>query len=53
VPMSAKTVKDIQRLFTICEKYLPQQPWMHDPDELTDRSERFMASEMVQKSSFA
>jgi GTPase len=52
VPMSAKTVKDIQRLFTICEKYLPQQPWMHDPDELTDRSERFMASEMVREKLF-
>jgi len=38
VPMSAKTPRDIQRLFAICEKYLPQQPWMYDPDELTDRS---------------
>ncbi len=52
VPMSAKTQKDVQRLFTICEKYLPQQPWMHDPEELTDRSERFMASEMVREKLF-
>ncbi len=52
VPMSAKAPKDIQRLFSICEKYLPQQPWMHDPDELTDRSERFMASEMVREKLF-
>ncbi|WP_439605681.1 GTPase Era [Hydrogenophaga sp.] len=52
VPMSAKAPKDIERLFGICEKYLPQQPWMHDPDDLTDRSERFMASEMVREKLF-
>jgi GTP-binding protein Era len=52
VPMTAKNSRDIQRLFTICEKYLPQQPWMHDPEELTDRSERFMASEMVREKLF-
>ncbi len=52
VPMSAKAPKDIQRLFTICAKYLPQQAWMHDPEELTDRSERFMAAEMVREKLF-
>ncbi len=52
VPMSAKTPRDIQRLLAICEKYLPQQPWMHEPDELTDRSERFMAAEMVREKLF-
>jgi GTP-binding protein Era len=52
VPMSAKTAKDIERLFGICEKFLPQQPWMHDPEDLTDRSERFMASEMVREKLF-
>ncbi|MDZ4396441.1 GTPase Era [Hydrogenophaga sp.] len=52
VPMSAKTAKDIERLFGICEKFLPQQPWMHDSEDLTDRSERFMASEMVREKLF-
>jgi len=52
VPMSAKTAKDIERLFGICEKFLPLQPWMHDPEDLTDRSERFMASEMVREKLF-
>jgi GTP-binding protein Era len=52
VPMSAKTARDIQRLFGICVKFLPRQPWMHDPEELTDRSERFMASEMVREKLF-
>ena len=27
VPMSAKNAKDIERLLTICEKYLPEQAW--------------------------
>ena len=52
VPMSAKNTRDIERLFGICEKYLPLQPWMHDPEELTDRSERFMAAEMVREKLF-
>ncbi|MGC4366232.1 GTPase Era [Hydrogenophaga sp. R2] len=52
VPMSAKTPRDVQRLLAICEKYLPQQPWMFDPEELTDRSERFMAGEMVREKLF-
>jgi GTPase len=52
VPMSAKNQRDIQRLFGICEPYLPQQPWMHAPEELTDRSERFMAAEMVREKLF-
>lgn len=52
VPMSAKTAKDVERLFGICEKYLPQQPWTHDAEDLTDRSERFMAAEMVREKLF-
>ncbi|PZQ69617.1 MAG: GTPase Era [Variovorax paradoxus] len=36
VPMSAKNAKDIERLIGICEKYLPEQPWWYDEDELTD-----------------
>jgi GTP-binding protein Era len=52
VPMSAKNAKDIQRFFAIVEKYLPEQDWMYDADELTDRSERFMAAEMVREKLF-
>ena len=52
VPMSAKNAKDVERLFGICEKYLPEQPWMYDADELTDRSERFMAAEIVREKLF-
>lgn len=52
VPMSAKNAKDVQRFYGIVEKYLPEQPWMYDADELTDRSERFMAAEMVREKLF-
>ena len=52
VPMSAKDPKDVARLFAICEKYLPLQPWIYSPDELTDRSEKFLASEMVREKLF-
>ena len=52
VPMSAKNAKDIERLLGICEKYLPEQGWWYAADELTDRSERFMAAEMVREKLF-
>ncbi len=52
VPMSAKNAKDVERLFGICEKYLPEQPWFYDEDELTDRSEKFLASELVREKLF-
>lgn len=52
VPMSAKNVKDVARLLTICQKHLPEQAWFYSQDELTDRSERFLASELVREKLF-
>jgi GTPase len=52
VPMSAKNAKDIERLFGICEKFLPEQAWWYAEDELTDRSEKFLASETVREKLF-
>lgn len=52
VPMSAKNRSDIERLLGICTKYLPEQPWWYAPDELTDRSEKFLASETVREKLF-
>jgi len=52
VPMSAKNAKDVERLFAICEKYLPQQAWWYGPDELTDRTEKFLAAETVREKLF-
>jgi GTP-binding protein Era len=52
VPMSAKNAKDIERLFGICEKYLPEQGWFYAEDELTDRSEKFLVTETVREKLF-
>jgi GTPase len=52
VPMSAKNGKDVERLFRICEKYLPEQAWWYGADELTDRSEKFLAGETVREKLF-
>jgi len=52
VPMSATSDADVQRLFSIVEKHLPEQPWFYDEETLTDRSERFLASEIVREKLF-
>ncbi|KKW66996.1 GTPase Era [Lampropedia cohaerens] len=52
VPMSAKAPKDVARLLEICRNYLPQQGWWYQPDELTDKSERFLAAEIVREKLF-
>mgnify|MGYP000488149681 CR=1 FL=1 len=39
-------------LFGIVGKYLPEQPWWYAEDELTDRSEKFLASETVREKLF-
>ncbi len=52
VPMSAKSAKDIERLLGICEPLLPEQDWWYAEDELTDRSEKFLASELVREKLF-
>ncbi|MBM3361204.1 MAG: GTPase Era [Betaproteobacteria bacterium] len=52
VPMSAKNAKDVDRLLEICSPYLPEQPWIYGADELTDRSERFLAAEIVREKLF-
>ena len=52
VPMSAKQPRDIERLLDICNRYLPEQGWWYSPDELTDRSEKFLASEIIREKLF-
>jgi GTP-binding protein Era len=52
VPMSAERAADVERLLDIIEPRLPQQPWSHDPDALTDRDERFLAREIVREKLF-
>lgn len=52
VPLSAKRDADVQRLLGIVKPYLPEQPWFHDEDALTDRSDRFLASELIREKLF-
>jgi len=52
VPMSAKTRDHITRLFQIIRPYLPEGEPMYDADAMTDRSERFLASEIIREKVF-
>lgn len=52
VPMSAKTTDHLQRLLAIVRPYLPEGEPMYDTDAMTDRSERFLASEIIREKVF-
>jgi GTPase len=52
VPLSANKAADVERLLGIVEPYLPQQPWLYEEDALTDRSDRFLASEIIREKLF-
>jgi GTP-binding protein Era len=52
VPLTAKKDADVQRLLDIVKPYLPHQPWFYDEDALTDRSDRFLASELIREKLF-
>ncbi len=51
-PMSARRAADAQRLLTVVDPFLPEQPWLYEEDALTDRSERFLASEIIREKLF-
>lgn len=52
VPLTARKEADVGRLLAILKPYLPEQPWFHEEDALTDRSERFLASEIIREKLF-
>ena len=52
VPMSAQKQADVDRLFAILKPYLPEQDWYYEEDALTDRSEKFLASEIIREKLF-
>ncbi len=52
VPLSAKKAADMDRLLQIIRPYLPEQGWFYEEDALTDRSERFLASEIIREKLF-
>jgi GTP-binding protein Era len=52
VPLSAQKPADAERLLGILRPLLPEQPWFHDAEALTDRSEKFLASELIREKIF-
>jgi GTP-binding protein Era len=52
VPMSATREADVARLLAIIKPYLPVQAWLYEEDALTDRTEKFMAAELVREKLF-
>jgi GTPase len=52
VPLTATREDDAARLLGIVARYLPEQTWFYGEDELTDRSERFLASELIREKLF-
>ncbi|HRD96536.1 MAG TPA: GTPase Era [Rubrivivax sp.] len=52
VPLSATRAADVERLLGIVRPYLPEQPWLYEEDALTDRSERFLAGELIREKLF-
>lgn len=52
VPMAAKNRDHIARLLEIIRSHLPLGEPMYGEDELTDRSERFLASEIIREKVF-
>ena len=52
VPLSARKDADVQRLLAIVKPYLPEQPWFHEEDALTDRTDKFLASEIIREKLF-
>jgi len=52
VPLSAQKDDDVRRLASIVRPYLPQQPWWYDEEALTDRTDRFLASEIIREKLF-
>nr|WP_036006813.1 GTPase Era [Robbsia andropogonis] len=52
VPMSAKDRDDIKRLLGVLRAHLPEGEPIYDEEAFTDRSERFMAAEIVREKVF-
>ncbi|WP_197706871.1 GTPase Era [Sterolibacterium denitrificans] len=52
LPLSAMTGKGTDVLLRTALRYLPEQPAYFEEDEITDRSERFLASELLREKLF-
>lgn len=52
IPVSAETGEQCDRLLGALESHLPEGPALYGEDEITDRSERFLAAELVREKVF-
>jgi len=52
VPLSARTGRQVGELVRVIAGYLPEQPPLYGADEITDRSERFLAAELLREKVF-
>ncbi|MFM0124757.1 MULTISPECIES: GTPase Era [unclassified Paraburkholderia] len=52
VPLSAKNSDDIKRLMATVKPFLPEGAPIYGDDDLTDRSERFLAAEILREKVF-
>lgn len=49
LPISAKQGDQVDQLEQLIGQYLPQHPFIFDEDQVTDRSMRFLASEIIRE----
>jgi GTPase len=52
IPVSAKTGENLEQVLTTIKKHLPEHPGFYPKDDLTDRSERFFAAEIIREKIF-
>jgi len=52
IPVCAKNGDHLDQLETALRKYLPESPPFYEEDQVTDRSERFLAAELVREKLF-
>ncbi|MGC1181672.1 GTPase Era [Legionella sp.] len=52
IPLSAKTGIQVDELIKILQTYLPEGPHLFPEDQLTDRSTKFLCSELVREKIF-
>lgn len=52
IPISAATGSQLPELLEMVRPYLPESPPLFDEDEISDRSERFLAAEMIREKLF-
>ncbi|HKQ30084.1 MAG TPA: GTPase Era, partial [Burkholderiales bacterium] len=52
VPISASSGKNVETLESLLPRYLPLQPPIYPAEQLTDKSERFLAAEFIREQIF-